>query len=149
MPHFGTLARHSRATSPHIPAIFRQFILQLNATLSTPLRIPSSCQRSQPKTVVMPRGNRYKSSRITTGKQPLKRCTIAITGDFGEQRSTEQIRKWISVNGGVVAHEITPKVTHLVCSKEHFKKNVAMGMAPSHSPEIRIVGRLIPSSAFI
>lgn len=84
----------------------------------------------------MQKGNRYKSSRSTVGKQPLKHFTIAITGDFGERRSAEQIRKWIHVNGGTVAYDISSEVTHLVCSKKHFKENVAMGTAccipPSH-----------------
>ena len=75
----------------------------------------------------MPKENRYRSSRSTMGKQPLKRFTIAITGYFGEQRSMEQIRKWINVNGGTVAHDVSLEVTHLVCSKKDFKKDVAMG----------------------
>ena len=61
------------------------------------------------------------------GKQPLKGFTIAITGYFGEQRSMEQIRKWINVNGGTVCHDVSSEVTHLVCSKKDFKKDVAMG----------------------
>lgn len=77
----------------------------------------------------MQKGNRYKSGRSTMGKQPLKRFTIAITGDFGEQRSPEQIRKWIHVNGGTVAYDISSEVTLLVCSKKHFKNNVSMGTA--------------------
>lgn len=77
----------------------------------------------------MQKRNRYKSSRTTMGKQPLKRFTIAVTGYFGEQRSLEQARKWIQVNGGTFASEVSSEVTHLVCSKEHFKKNVAMGTA--------------------
>ena len=61
------------------------------------------------------------------GKQPLKHFTIAITGYFGEKRSMEQTRKWVQVNGGTVANDISPEVTHLVCSKKDFKKDVAMG----------------------
>lgn len=75
----------------------------------------------------MQKGNRYKSCRTTMGKQPLKRFTIAITGNFGEQRSLEKMRKWIHVNGGTVAQEVNREVTHLICSKKHFKQNVAMG----------------------
>lgn len=77
----------------------------------------------------MQKRNRYQSSRSAMGKQPLKRFTIAITGYFGEQRSSEQMRKWIHNNGGIFAYNVSPKITHLVCSKEDFKKNVAMGMA--------------------
>ena len=61
------------------------------------------------------------------GKQPLKYFTIAITGYFGEQRSMEQIRKWVHINGGTLAHDVTSEVTHLVCSKKDFKRDVAMG----------------------
>ena len=77
----------------------------------------------------MPKGNRYKSCRVTAGKQPLKNLTIAVTGHFGDQRSPQQIHQWIHANGAIVAHEISSNVTHLVCSKEHFKKNVAIGTA--------------------
>lgn len=77
----------------------------------------------------MQKRNRFKSCRstMTMGRQPLKRFTIAVTGNFGEQRSSEQMRKWIHANGGTFASDISPDVTHLVSSKEHFKKNVAMG----------------------
>lgn len=77
----------------------------------------------------MQRKGRYKACPSTLGKQPLKNFTIAITGDFGERRSFEQMRHWIQVNGGTLAYEISSDVTHLVCSKERFKKNVVMGTA--------------------
>ena len=77
----------------------------------------------------MQKGRRHKSGRPTLGEQPLRRFTIAISGYFGEERSVERIRKWIHANGGTVAHDVSPEVTHLVCSKKHFKKDVAMGMA--------------------
>lgn len=60
-------------------------------------------------------------------KDPLKGFTIAVTGDFGQDRSFEKIRKWVQANGGSFAYEITPRVTHLVCSKNHHKKDVIMG----------------------
>ena len=69
----------------------------------------------------------HKSCHSAVGKQPLKRFTIAISGYFGEQRSAEQMRNWIHANGGTVASDISAEVTHLVCSKKHFKKDVAMG----------------------
>ena len=76
----------------------------------------------------MPKTNVHKSGHSAVGKQPLKRFTIAISGYFGEQRSAEQMRQWIHANGGTVASDISTEVTHLVCSKEHFKEDVAMGM---------------------
>ncbi|KAF6231217.1 hypothetical protein HO173_010549 [Letharia columbiana] len=73
------------------------------------------------------------------GKQPLKRFTIAITGYFGEQRSSEQMRKWIHNNGGIFAYNVSPKITHLVCSKEDFKKNVAMVQKARQLRTVKIV----------
>lgn len=79
----------------------------------------------------MAKTNMHKSCHTAVGKQPLKRFTIAISGYFGEQRSVEKMRQWIHANGGTVASDISTEVTHLVCSKEHFKKDVAMGMTYS------------------
>ena len=42
----------------------------------------------------------------------------------------EQIRKWINLNGGTVAPEVSSEVTHLVCSKKDFKEDVGMGTGP-------------------
>lgn len=61
-------------------------------------------------------------------KVPLTGFTIAVTGDFGPQRSREKIRQWVEANGGTFTFNITPGVTHLICSREHFKRGVAMGM---------------------
>ncbi|KAF6221291.1 hypothetical protein HO133_002146 [Letharia lupina] len=87
----------------------------------------------------MQKRNRYQSSRSAMGKQPLKRFTIAITGYFGEQRSSEQMRKWIHNNGGIFAYNVSPKITHLVCSKEDFKKNVAMVQKARQLRTVKIV----------
>lgn len=76
----------------------------------------------------MPKTNGSKAYQSAVSKQPLKRFTIAISGNFGEQRSVEQIKRWIQANGGTFAADVSSEVTHLVCSKEHFKKGVAMGM---------------------
>ena len=77
----------------------------------------------------MPKTNGHKACQSAVGKQPLKKFTIAISGNFGEQRSIEQMKRWIQANGGTFAADISAEVTHLVCSKEHFKKSVATGMA--------------------
>lgn len=61
-------------------------------------------------------------------KHLLRHFTIAVTGDFGEQRPTEKIRQWIHCHGGTFAWEVSSKVTHLICSKEHYKKMVTMGV---------------------
>ena len=60
-------------------------------------------------------------------KQPFKSFVIAVTGDFGPNRSFEKMRQWIQVNGGIFSYDINPQVTHLVCSKEHFMKNRGLG----------------------
>ena len=61
-------------------------------------------------------------------KEPFKAFTIAVTGDFGQNRSFEKMRQWIHVNGGTFSYEINPDVTHLICSKEHFKKSRGLGI---------------------
>lgn len=61
-------------------------------------------------------------------KNPFKGRIIAITGDFGKQRSHEKIKQWIEANGGTYAERISVEVTHLVCSKKHYKGSVTMGM---------------------
>ncbi|KAL9134303.1 MAG: hypothetical protein Q9175_004517 [Cornicularia normoerica] len=75
------------------------------------------------------------------GKQPLKRFTIAITGYFGEKRSFEQMRNWIHANGGTFAYDVSPEVTHLVCSKDHFKKSVAIVKCAADTKEKKRAAR--------
>ena len=58
----------------------------------------------------------------------MQGLTIAVTGDFGESRGHDKMKQWILHNGGRFASEISPRVTHLICSKEHYKKSVSMGM---------------------
>lgn len=60
-------------------------------------------------------------------KAALKKCTIAVTGDFGKSKPPEKIKHWVEFQGGTFASKIDANVTHLVASQEHFKKNVAMG----------------------
>lgn len=91
----------------------------------------TSLDYTHSKTSAMAKTNVHKSCHSAVGKQPLKRFTIAISGNFGEQRSVEKMRQWVHANGGTVASDISAEVTHLVCSKEHFKKDVAMGMTYS------------------
>lgn len=66
-----------------------------------------------------------------TMKDPLTACLIALTGDFGPTRSLPALKKWIEANGGKVAKAVSPKTTHLVCSKEAWKKQTATGKTPS------------------
>ena len=64
----------------------------------------------------------------TAMKHPLNRFTIAVTGDFGESRGHDKMKQWITRNGGKFTMDINSKVTHLICSKEHYRKAVLMGM---------------------
>ena len=65
-------------------------------------------------------------------KEPLTNCIIAITGDFGATRSITALKKWIEVNGGKVAKAVSSKTTHLICSKENWKRQVSTGkMSPT------------------
>ncbi|MCJ1389867.1 hypothetical protein MMC18_002724 [Xylographa bjoerkii] len=54
----------------------------------------------------------------------FKKCIIALTGDF--DKPYERIKKWIEIQGGEFTSKIDSNVTHLVSSKDHFKKSVAM-----------------------
>ncbi|KAK4693793.1 hypothetical protein P7C71_g3669, partial [Lecanoromycetidae sp. Uapishka_2] len=59
-------------------------------------------------------------------KLPFRRLTIAVTGDFGASRGHEKMKQWIQVNGGRFATEVNDGVTHLICSKDHYREDVAM-----------------------
>ena len=60
-------------------------------------------------------------------KFPMNRFTIAVTGDFGKERSHEKMKQWTEKNGGKFVRGISPIVTHLVCSKEDFKTKTPFG----------------------
>jgi hypothetical protein len=60
-------------------------------------------------------------------KNPFKGFTVATTGDFGKQRTSEQIKRWVEANGGRYVTKIDENVTHLICSAEHWKSQSSMG----------------------
>jgi hypothetical protein len=64
---------------------------------------------------------------ITAMKEILRGNVIAITGDFGKSRSTENLKRWIENNGARYATKIEEGVTHLICSKDHWAKQVSTG----------------------
>jgi len=68
-------------------------------------------------------------------KDPLAKFTIVISGDFGEKRSHENLKRWIENNGGKVTSSNSTSVTHLICSKEHWKKQHPTGMSSNLSPQ--------------
>ncbi|KAI9705109.1 MAG: hypothetical protein M1836_006892 [Candelina mexicana] len=55
-------------------------------------------------------------------KNCLENLTIAVTGEFGSPRTHENLKRWIKNNGGTFAEQIDGKVTHLICSMEHWKR---------------------------
>ena len=61
-------------------------------------------------------------------KDSLKNVVLAATGDFGKDRSTQKIRQWVEHQGGTYTTKIGPEVTHLVASKDHYKRSAKMGM---------------------
>ncbi|KZF19658.1 hypothetical protein L228DRAFT_250720 [Xylona heveae TC161] len=69
----------------------------------------------------------------------LKRCTIAISGEFGPGRSNENIKRWIKNNGGTLASGITEDVTHVVCSEMHYKRKTGIVQKAQVSKKIKIV----------
>ena len=60
-------------------------------------------------------------------KNLLKDFVIAVTGDFGPDRTEAKIRHLIEENGGAYAANIDSEVTHLVCSLAGYKKKVPKG----------------------
>ena len=60
-------------------------------------------------------------------KDPMQRFTIAVTGDFGHKRTHDKMRQWVQKNGGTWSKDINNNVTHLICSKEQFKRKTPMG----------------------
>jgi len=60
-------------------------------------------------------------------KNPFKKFTIALTGEFGPGRSHEKMKDWIEANGGTFGRQINNDVTHLVCSLKDWKKRPKIG----------------------
>ena len=55
-------------------------------------------------------------------------CVIATTGDFGWQRNQEMIRYHLKQRGAKYSTELSPDVTHLVCSLRDYKLGVPIGV---------------------
>lgn len=54
----------------------------------------------------------------------LKGCVIAATGDFGEPRNYDNLKRWVETNGGKWTTRVTKETTHLIASKDHWKQQV-------------------------
>ena len=61
-------------------------------------------------------------------KDPFKKVVLAATGDFGKDRSDQKIKQWVEHHGGTYSSKIGPDVTHLVASKNNYKRSAKMGM---------------------
>lgn len=61
-------------------------------------------------------------------KKLLKDRVVAATGDFGEARTHDNLKRWVEANGGKWVTTITADITHLIASKEHWVRQTALGM---------------------
>lgn len=63
----------------------------------------------------------------------LKGLVIASIGDIkdssGKSISSEQLKKWIVNNKGRWTPEVSKDTTHLICSKDAYKKDHKSGMS--------------------
>ncbi|KAF2238042.1 hypothetical protein EV356DRAFT_529536 [Viridothelium virens] len=57
---------------------------------------------------------------------PLKNLTIAATGDFGSDKPHDKIKQWVEYNGGTFSSTVDTHTTHLIASKDHWKKRLPM-----------------------
>ncbi|KAF2262863.1 hypothetical protein CC78DRAFT_605294 [Lojkania enalia] len=55
----------------------------------------------------------------------LKSLTITAAGDLGSGKSNDQLKKWIDANDGKWVPKVQKGITHLVCSKEAWKKKTS------------------------
>jgi hypothetical protein len=60
----------------------------------------------------------------------LKNLVITSVGDVGYR--PEQLRKWVEANSGRWVTTVTKNLTHLICSKECWKRGNEAGK--SHLP---------------
>lgn len=54
----------------------------------------------------------------------FKDYTITATGDLGKSRTNDALKRWTESKGGKWASKVEAGVTHLVCSKDHWTRNV-------------------------
>ena len=61
------------------------------------------------------------------GGQLFSGLVIAAAGDFGPLRSHLVLQQWVEKRGGFWSNRITYQTTHLLCTKEAFRRKVKMG----------------------
>lgn len=54
----------------------------------------------------------------------FKGYTITATGDLGKTRTNDALKRWTESNGGKWASKVETGVTHLICTKDHWTRNV-------------------------
>ncbi|KAJ9663252.1 hypothetical protein H2201_005696 [Coniosporium apollinis] len=72
-------------------------------------------------------------------KNPLAKDIIALTGDFGKTSTHEAIKRWIQHHGGMFTTEIDQDTTHLICTKEHWRRKVVAVKQAVRQKGIKIV----------
>ena len=65
-----------------------------------------------------------RASRSQKKKGVFKNLTIAATGDFGPQKTHEDIKRWVENNGGTFATTVDSRTTHLIATSQHYKRKV-------------------------
>ena len=60
-------------------------------------------------------------------RNPLKRCVIAITGNFPEPRNPKALERWVVNNGGKFSSTVNQDVTHLICTWDDWKDKAPKG----------------------
>jgi hypothetical protein len=59
----------------------------------------------------------------------LKNLVITAIGALGPSRGNEQLKRWVEANGGRWQPRVTKGITHVICSKDAWKKNIDAGMS--------------------
>jgi hypothetical protein len=57
----------------------------------------------------------------------LKNLVITSVGDHGAGKGNEQLKRWVEANGGRWQPRVSKNITHVICSKEAWKKNAEAG----------------------
>ncbi|KAL9088588.1 MAG: hypothetical protein Q9165_006108 [Trypethelium subeluteriae] len=71
---------------------------------------------------------------------PLKNLVVAATGNFGSDKPHDKIKQWVEYSGGTFSAVVDAQTTHLVASKDHWKKRVTMVRKAIHKGDrIKIV----------
>ncbi|KAF1962294.1 hypothetical protein CC80DRAFT_531217 [Byssothecium circinans] len=53
----------------------------------------------------------------------LKNLVITAAGEVGPGKGNEKIKKWINANGGIWVPKVSERVTHLIASKDAWKRS--------------------------